>query len=1079
MTDQHARNTALDITRSFLVQAPAGSGKTELLSQRFLKLLAHVHSPEEVIAITFTRKAAAEMRERILIALTHAHDNRIPSEAHMRVTFNLATQALAQDAAHNWHLLANPNRLRILTIDALAGFLSAQIPILSGFGSKPEISDDVSVLYEEAARELISSLTEETPWCASLQTLLLHLDNQATRAVDLLCAILAKREQWLPHILAYHGNDDLLHQHLNTSLAHIVDDTLHQAHDAFGNSLQELTDLLKHAATTLIEFGNDTHPLTEIHRIDTLRGDVSQRTIWVTIAEYLLTQKDEIRKSIDKRQGFLPNTDEKARMCELLACFKEHPVITSALINVKYCPPLSYPQSQRDMIDALIQLLPILYAQLRLTFQKHNRIDFVELNLAAQRALGEDAEPTDLALYLDHQIRHLLIDEFQDTSITQYQLLEGLTRGWEPDDGRSLFLVGDPMQSIYRFRDAEVGLFIRAQTQPINHLSLTTLVLTNNYRSDTTVVDWINTHFANIFPSHANITHGAVPYTPSTATRNFTNSHITVRALIDQTAAEEAHTIIHDIQTIRQHHPDDSIAILVRSRNQLSAILPLLQDNNLTYSAVDLETLIHRCEIHDLLTLLRVVTHRHDRIAWLALLRSPICGLTLCDLHTVSQHSCILDGLDDDSISTDGKQRIAPIARWLDYYFVAEHRLPFELALKGLWQALGFPTLLSPQAQENCACFFDLLTSLLNDGQLCDVDSLYRSLEKTYVKPKDERGQLSIMTIHKSKGLEFDHVLLPGLNQKSGSDRHDLMLWTERPNLNGDIDFILAPIKQATHDNDAIYRYLQRLEKAKLDYETARLLYVATTRARKSLYLYACIPTSKGDQLQFNNGSFAALLAHEFKQEPHPVINTSETPDPTRTTLTRINASWSSPYCYPAPQQPVDNPLPESDNTIKRLIGTLIHEALADPRYFMPELATRRLKQVGIVGQHLTQALALFQQVKQHIDTDPRAQWIFDTAHTDAHNEFPITTVLSGKVRHLIIDRTFIDRDGIRWIIDYKTATPDTDNHQMFLEEQLALYQTQLTTYARAFHALDGREVRTGLYFPTCKLWISGSLIPS
>ncbi|MEO8203040.1 MAG: UvrD-helicase domain-containing protein, partial [Betaproteobacteria bacterium] len=121
--DAAERERALDPTGSFIVQAPAGSGKTELLIRRYLALLDTVEDPEEVVAITFTRKAAAEMRQRVLEALGGRGDARA----------------------------GNPARLRILTIDALCASLARQMPVLSQLGTLPETIDDAGALYEEAA----------------------------------------------------------------------------------------------------------------------------------------------------------------------------------------------------------------------------------------------------------------------------------------------------------------------------------------------------------------------------------------------------------------------------------------------------------------------------------------------------------------------------------------------------------------------------------------------------------------------------------------------------------------------------------------------------------------------------------------------------------------------------------------------------------------------------------------------------------------------------------------------------------------------------------------------------------------
>src|SRR5512144_2519652 len=125
--DAWARERALDVRHSFIVQAPAGAGKTELLTRRYLALLATVEQPESILAITFTRKAAAEMRDRIVGAV------RAPDPArplHER-TLALARAALAADEVRGWGLLAQPGRLRIQTIDALNLGLARRLPLLS------------------------------------------------------------------------------------------------------------------------------------------------------------------------------------------------------------------------------------------------------------------------------------------------------------------------------------------------------------------------------------------------------------------------------------------------------------------------------------------------------------------------------------------------------------------------------------------------------------------------------------------------------------------------------------------------------------------------------------------------------------------------------------------------------------------------------------------------------------------------------------------------------------------------------------------------------------------------------------
>ena len=147
---------------------------------------------------------------------------------------------------------------------------------------------------------------------------------------------------------------------------------------------------------------------------------------------------------------------------------------------------------------------------------ERGQADFTEIAQGVVRALGDPGEPTDLLLSLDVRIHHVLVDEFQDTSISQWELLDRLTAGWEPGDGRTVFAVGDPMQSIYRFREAQVGLFLRARHRGFGGVKLEPLTLSTNFRSWAGIVEWVNSAFARILPAQEDFAAGAVPYTPST-----------------------------------------------------------------------------------------------------------------------------------------------------------------------------------------------------------------------------------------------------------------------------------------------------------------------------------------------------------------------------------------------------------------------------------------------------------------------------------------------------------------------------------------------------------------------------------
>ena len=140
------------------MQAPAGSGKTELLIQRYLGLLGRVERPEEIAAITFTRKAAAEMRKRVFEAIAFARRDSRPASAHQAMTWELAKAALERNDALAWKLEESAARLRIQTIDALCASLTRQMPVLARFGAQPESVEDASALYLVAARNTLAAL---------------------------------------------------------------------------------------------------------------------------------------------------------------------------------------------------------------------------------------------------------------------------------------------------------------------------------------------------------------------------------------------------------------------------------------------------------------------------------------------------------------------------------------------------------------------------------------------------------------------------------------------------------------------------------------------------------------------------------------------------------------------------------------------------------------------------------------------------------------------------------------------------------------------------------------------------------
>ncbi|MDQ2994008.1 MAG: UvrD-helicase domain-containing protein, partial [Pseudomonadota bacterium] len=904
-----------------------------------------------------------------------------------------------QDERFQWNLLRNPNRLRIQTIDSLCAKIARSAPFLSQFGAEPQILTEPSTCYRLAVRNLLHQLGDNSDWQAPLARMLLHLDNDLATVEQLLINMLATRDQWLPHLVGQ-GDVDALRVQLERSLANAINDTIDHASMLASTELQnEIATLLCHAADNLFATDPD-HPI--VHAAN------SKLHFWRAASELLLVQTGDWRKAVTKANGFLAPSGAsgedkstrqamKQRIEALLADLREQENLRIVLEEIRFLPAQHYNESQWQIIADLLVILPILAAELQLVFRQERGVDFTEVALRARQALGTSDLPSDIALNWDYRLRHLLLDEFQDTSNAQYQLLELLTAGWQQGDGRTLFLVGDPMQSIYRFREAEVGLFLRAQQYGIGDIPLVPLQLKVNFRSQQGVIDWVNTSFATIFPEEDDIAIGAVSYAESTAFHAESDDNIAVHAVASDEQAQRMLEIIQGTDT------NSTIAILVRARSQAASIIHLLQHNQIRYQAQDIERLAHRAAIQDCLALTRALLHPADRIAWLAILRAPWCGLTLADLHVLTQRAgdntlwMALQNTTD--LSDDGQQRLARIHVFLLHALNQRGRMPLRAWVTETWRALGGPECLASAADHsNVERFFELLERLNTEEQY-DFDNLEQQLNQLFasVDPlADDRIQ--IMTMHKAKGLEFDVVILPTLERSPVADQTRLLLWWERPRLHSQPDLILAPIKAALQDYDPIYRYLRNQESRKSSYEAARLLYVSATRAKRKLHMIGTASTENKPA----SGSFLALLwphvAHYFTPlvEDLSEVNV-EIKVPS---LRRVPINFQAEYPLPITVTPPAQLLPELQlDTHEQIIGTVIHQSLQ--RIAEQGLSHYNIEMLPIMrplwrSQCLTLGLAL-NQLDDALDiifgaihntlADERGRWLL-SQHADHQAEY-------------------------------------------------------------------------------------------
>lgn len=969
--DQPEREAALDVRRSFIVQAPAGSGKTALLVQRYLRLLQTVEQPEEIVAITFTKKASAEMRSRVI--------DKIEPE--------LAA------------------RLRIQTIDALCASLTAQMPVLARFGAQPGIAEDPAELYREAAARTLASITPP------VARLLAHLDNNVAQAVSLLAGMLERRDQWL-----------------------------RQTGDA--PSRAELEAALVAERTRLLSRARALHP------------DATPE-----LADAVLTQKGEWRKRP-------PAPPELAAI----------PGLQEALAALRLMPPPAYTDIQWQTLDAILVLLKPAVAQLIALFGERGEVDFTQIAHGALQALGTESEPTDLLLSLDVRVRHLLVDEFQDTSNSQWELLERLTAGWQPDDGRTLFVVGDPMQSIYRFRDAQVGLFLHARRAGLPGVKLEPLRLSTNFRSQAGIVEWVNQVFPDVLPVAEDEASGAVPYSPSAAFHGAAGSEPTVETFADREA--EAKRLV---EVVMQARGSGSIAILVRNRSHLDAVVPALKTAGIRFRAVEIEQLGEKQVVQDLYALTRALTHLADRVAWLAILRAPWCGLNLeelCEFFEGKHHATIWELMQDQS-------RLARMCEILATALADRMRGTLRDRVEGVWLALGGPACVENVTDlEDAEIFFDELERLEEAGELEDFSALGNSLGKLFALPDVNAGPdaVEIMTIHKAKGLEFGTVIVPGLDRAPRSGAKPLFAW--RSLAGGKL--LLAPIDETGGDREPLYQYVRRLEAEAEDIEAGRLLYVVATRASSRLHLLACLKIDEHGVVKMPSrrsmlGIAWPALANRVKLPAPPVpalpASAASLPAPG---LRRLAAGLTLPA---APDAAPWSGAAEARDEVRiefswvgetaRHVGTVVHRWLqriaeeACHGWDAPRVQSLRpavlgqLASRGVSAPELDAAADSVLTALRNVVSDERGRWLLGP-HAEARSEYRIST----RNRSYVVDRLIRDREGVLWVVDYKTSRHQGANLDAFLDQEQLRYAAQLDAYAAVLGAS-----RRGLYFPLLSGW--------
>ncbi len=1051
--DQSVRDEVTSPDRSYIVQAPAGSGKTTLLVERFLRLLAGVRQPEEILAITFTKKAAREMKSRILTELTAVEPTAV------------AAAALNRSKQLKWDLELNSQRLRVQTIDSFAYGLVQRMPCESQLNLDYQQLGDADEIYFDAVVQLLGLIRTDNDFADDIADILAEHDNNFTKASNILNAMVRVRQHWIEPIRS------ILEQAVKLDDESEITEALERARESYIESA--LKQVREQISPELLET-YITVVGTAAEELGLVFDDLSTPADWRLLSNTFLTKSGTLRKSVNKNQGFPPdNKPAKEQWAEARDQTGDSDNVET-LELLQNLPDFEFPESHSKLLVSTAVVLSQLLEQLNEIFRQREIIDFTELSFAAQRALGDEI-PTDLAMALDYRISHILIDEYQDTSQAQFDLLGKVMATWTPDSGNTFFAVGDPMQSIYSFREADLSLFQNTFKNGIPYTELNPRVLSSNFRSTHTIVERNNEVFELVFGDQDDPIAGNVKFSQSEPTQSQEGKVSLTLCPSDPDSRQEAEEVAKRISELADQYHDDSIGMLCERRTNLRVYFEALDAHGLKWKGVDIVPLTDEPVVRDLYSLVKALNDDRDRLAWLSFFRSPLCGLDLVDLEVLSRCETGSKML-ESSCFTNAGNRLLDRVRALFHQARAERHYTFRSQIERLWFRLGG---MDAYREENSLINAERFLEQLEHATSGEIrmDELWSQIEQMYASENVESADVEIMTIHKAKGLEFDHVVLPDLNRSPNYDTKGMLEWSM-----SDAGLLIG--LNVGDQPDAMFDWLHEQRKQKMLNERKRLLYVAMTRARKSLSIFG---NFKDEEMKTRNGSLLSHLEPFFdtaievapKQE---VIETTE--QMTSTLLTRLKSDYqfehpNTPHSIPSALNVECDPTTQTrsllgfhrDLALGNLVHRELHRITETGDFTEQSLDSERmtnwrnfLRAEGLEAADIAWVIETAQRHINNVLDDEDGRWLLDGRHQEATSESPYSAWVGDSVVNIRIDRTFVDENNTRWIIDFKTALIGKEENEDLREYAVRRYAEQLRQYEAVVRTVDARPIRCAIY---------------
>ena len=1075
---------ALDPQRSVVVEACAGSGKTWLLVSRILRLLLAGVQPGEILAITFTRKAAQEMQARLhewLHFLATKNDAEVRAFLREREVLAVDETLLAR-ARHLYRdtLLAQP----AMTINTFHGWFMQIIqsaPLNSTVPIGMSLLEHTSALDEEAWQEFLDSLriAPDSESSLAMQWLFAEYGLHNTRA--LLKSFVKKRAEWWAYTSGEKNPVDYAVQQLRAEFG--VDEETDPIADLFSD------DALQHA---VYDFARALASGTEAQQkhADKLQVawavvDIEQR--FFALSQCLYTKTD------DAPRIFKPTKKQDAAQLK-----SAHEVLLHIMQTARDA------LSARALLrlnEAVLRCGAALLQHYQNLKHRQQQIDFVDVEWQACHLLQHSAFAEYMQYKLDSRYQHVLLDEFQDTNPVQWQILQAWFAAAEAVDSRpTVFVVGDPKQSIYRFRRADARLFGEVSAwlqEKFDAHYLSQNVTRRNAPAILQVVNKVFEQHPNGFNSfeihhahHADLVGYvvALPLPKAVAAENLSDENSVLlrnplltprtekmesaRALEAQQFAEKiagiiAHWQVQGADGMARRAAYSDIMVLVRKRSHLKIYERALRQHHIPFLTSRRGGLLDTLEAEDIQALLTFLITPFADLELAQTLRSPIFSCADEDLMQLASTEIKITEIQIKNASwwqrlqhVSAHENVSPTLqrahKLLSGWIALADKLPVHDLLDHIYfegdlmhrYTAALPVDLHETVRANLQALMEIALNV-DAGRypslprfLMELQALRQASDSE--SPDEGRvgkvgNALRIYTIHEAKGLEAPIVwLLDANDTRRKPDNYNVLLdWP--PTEQQPIHFSLFTDKRDTlraHYFLADEEYAQR--------EQMNLLYVAMTRAKQALLV--------SGQGELNDDSWYAHIAAAVENNDNPLLAQSDILEMHRDQkILEVDSALLCPI--PTGQRA---PRYAQHETASQQQGIWLHALL---QHLVP--ADNAILNIAIAAdkKSVLQKMcaipdnkmdALWQQA-QHILTQKSLQKFFAPQHyLAALNELPYINA-QGELRR--IDR-LVEFEKEVWVLDYKTGEVNNP----------APYTAQMQEYRNAMRAVyAGKIVRCGL----------------